>query len=215
MRPSAGFVVLAVDAYAFGERQTQGPAGAAEMGADTELSLVKKFLWEGRTLFGMMIHDDLLALNYLLSRPEVDSTRIGATGMSLGGSRSTWLAALDERIRVVIPIAQMTRYQSYDRQGRYGGHGVYYYLPGMLKSGIDMEHLVALAAPRPQLILIGDSDPLSPIDGVRAIENFVKPIYERYGAGDVFQTIVYPGVKHEFTSAMFHAMLHWFQQHLL
>lgn len=210
----AGFVVLAVDSYAFGERQDQGPAGAAELGAATELSLAKKFLWEGRTLWGMIVRDDLLALNYLLTRPEVEPSRIGTTGMSMGSSRATWLAALDDRIQVVIPIAQMTRYQDFDRQGIYSGHGIYYFLPGVLKSGIDMEHIAALAAPHPQLVLIGDSDPLSPIGGVHVVDHFVKRIYALYQAADAFQTVIYPGIRHEYTSAMFHAMVNWFQHRL-
>ncbi len=65
----AGYVVLCIDAYCFGERRFQGPAGNREEGAATELSLFKTFLWEGRSLWGMMVRDDLLALNYLLARP--------------------------------------------------------------------------------------------------------------------------------------------------
>ena len=53
--------------------------------------------------------------------------------------------------------------------GDYRLHSIYYYLPGMLASGIDMEHIVALTAPRYQLILCGDSDPLSPIGGIHKI----------------------------------------------
>ena len=79
----------------------------------TELSLFKHFLWQGRTLWGMMIHDDLSALAYLCSRPEVDDGRIGATGMSLGASRSTWVAALDESVKAVAPVSQMTRYRDF------------------------------------------------------------------------------------------------------
>ena len=145
-----GYVVLAIDAYCFNQRETQGPAGDRERGGATEQALFKKFVWEGKTLWGMMVRDDLLALNYLASRPEVDPARIAATGMSLGASRSTWVAALDERIKVCIPVAQMTRYQDYAAQGDYSGHGFYYYVPGILKSGIDMEIIASLAAPRAQ-----------------------------------------------------------------
>jgi len=91
-----GYVVQAIDAYAFGERRFQGPAGKKEEGGRTESSLFKTFLWEGRTLWGMMVRDDLLALNYLASRPEVDPGRIAAMGMSMGSTRTWWAAALDE-----------------------------------------------------------------------------------------------------------------------
>ncbi len=83
-----GYIVQCIDAYAFGQRRFQGPAGEKEEGRQTEWSLFKAFLWEGKTLWGMIVRDDLLALNYLLSRPEVDPNRIGTMGMSMGATRS-------------------------------------------------------------------------------------------------------------------------------
>jgi hypothetical protein len=212
---NAGFVVLAIDAYGFGEREHQGPMGEAESGAATELSLFKHFLWEGRTLWGMIVRDDLLALNYLLARAEVDPARVGTTGMSMGGSRSTWLGALDERIRVVVPIAQMTRYREFATAGNLGLHGIYYYLPGMLASGIDMEILVSLTAPRRQHILIGDQDRLSPIEGVRIIDDYARHIYALYDAPMQFHTTIFPDIGHEYTSEMFRTMLSEFHQYLI
>ena len=102
----AGFIVLAIDAYGFGQREHQGPGGESEGGASTELSLYKQFVWQGRSLWGMMVHDDLTALRYLRSRPEVDAARVGAVGMSLGGSRTTWVAALDETVKASVPISR-------------------------------------------------------------------------------------------------------------
>jgi hypothetical protein len=134
--------------------------------------------------------------------------------MSMGGSRATWLAALDERIKVTIPVAQMTRYQDYAAQGDFTLHGIYYYLPGILKTGIDMEHLTSLTAPRPQIILIGDQDPLSPIEGVRTIDSFARHIYGLYQAQDYYQMVIYEGVAHQYTPAMYQAMLAGFQQYL-
>ena len=128
----AGFIVMAIDAYGFGERERLGPAAEAESGAVTELSLFKHFLWQGKTLWGMIIHDDLCALAYLRSRPEVDESRIGATGMSLGASRSTWVAALDETIKAVAPISQMTRYRDFADNGHYRLHGIYYFRAGRI-----------------------------------------------------------------------------------
>jgi dienelactone hydrolase len=203
----AGFVVLAVDAYAFGERQSQGPAGNREVGRETESALFKKFLWEGRTLWGMIVRDDLLALNYLCARPDVDLTRLVATGMSLGASRTTWISALDDRITLTIPVAQMTRYRDFADSGNLNGHSIYYYVPGALVSGIDMEHLASLAAPRTQIVLVGDSDPLSPVSGVRAVEAFTRQVYALYGAEERFQTVIYEGVGHAYSPAMFAAVM--------
>ncbi len=208
----AGFVVMAIDAYAFEERQNQGPGGINESGRDTENALFKQFLWEGRSLWGMMLHDDLLALNALCARADVDPGRIAVTGSSMGGSRATWLAALDDRIRMVIPVIQMTRYQDFIAQGRMNGHSFYYYVPGILKQGLDMEILTALAAPRPQCVLVGDSDPLSPIEGVKKIDAFTRGVYGLYD-DTPYQTVIYAGVGHQYTPEMFAAMMD-FLKHL-
>jgi dienelactone hydrolase len=205
-----GYVVLAIDAYLFDERQGKGPGGPNEVDKEAELTLAKKFLWEGGCLMGMLLRDDLLALNYLLTRPEVDPERVGTTGMSLGGTRTTWIAALDDRVKVAIPVAQMNRYQEFAATGKYVYHGMYYYVPGILRSGVNMEHLVALVAPRPQLILIGDSDGLSPIEGVHIIDDFNRHIYDLYGAGEQFKTVIEAGIAHAYTPTMFAATLDWF-----
>ena len=162
----------------------------------------------------MIVRDDLLALNYLLTRPEIAPLRVGTTGMSMGGSRATWLAALDERVAAVVPIGQMTRYRDFAAAGNFNLHSIYYYVPGMLKSGIDMELLTSLAAPRFQKVLIGDSDPLSPINGVNTVVDFTRQIYALYDARDKFETIIYEGVGHTFTVEMFSEMLNGLHRHL-
>ncbi len=210
----AGYVVLATDAYGFGERQQQGPGGDQYTDKDVENALFKRFLWEGSTLWGMIVRDDLLALDYLCQRPEVDVTRIAATGMSLGGSRTTWVSALDDRIKVTIPVAQMNRYQDFAARGLLNGHSIYYYLPGALRSGLDMEHIASLTAPRSQLILVGDADPLSPVEGVRVIDAFAQQVYALYDMHDRFKTIIYPGVGHAYTPAMFEALMDWLRRFL-
>jgi dienelactone hydrolase len=209
-----GYVVLAIDAYLFDERQGKGPGGPEELGKEAELTLAKKFLWEGGCLMGMLLRDDLLALNYLLTRPEINPARVGTMGMSLGGTRTTWLAALDDRIKVAIPVAQMNRYEQFAASGKYAEHAMYYYVPGILRSGISMEHLVGLVAPRPQLVLIGDSDSLSPIEGVHIIDDFNQHIYELYGVPDQFQTVIESGIAHAYTPSMWAATLDWFKRYL-
>jgi len=210
----AGFVVMAVDAYGFGQREHQGPAGARESGRATELSLVKHFLWQGKTLWGMMLHDDLTALATLQSRPEVDENRIGAVGMSLGASRTTWVGALAESVKAVAPISQMTRYRDFADAGDLAQHGIYYYVPGVLASGLDMEHIVALTAPRHQLILTGDSDPLSPLSGIHKVMDFAQQVYREQGAEDKLELVLYKGVAHAYLPAMMEAALGFFRRTL-
>ena len=66
-----------------------GFGGRAEKDYVSEESTAKFDLWVGRTFWGMLLRDDLMALDYLASRPEVDAGRIGVTGMSMGATRST------------------------------------------------------------------------------------------------------------------------------
>ncbi len=210
----AGYVVLAIDAYAFGERQHQGPAEEEESGNRTEAALFKTFVWEGKTLWGMMVRDDILALNYLLSRPEVDPERVGATGMSMGSTRTWWLAALDERIKASVCVCCLTRYQNLIQQGDVNEHGIYYFVPDILYEGIDMEAVVGLIAPRPLLTQTGDQDAGSPVDGVKMINQFTEEIYDLYDQSDNFEGIIYEGVGHNYISDMWRKTLSWFNTHL-
>ena len=83
-----GYVVLAPDAAWYGERAGQGPAGPRELTREQQDSLHKYNLWFGRTLWGMFVRDDWIALDYLCSLPMVDVNRIGATGISMGSTRA-------------------------------------------------------------------------------------------------------------------------------
>jgi dienelactone hydrolase len=210
----SGYVVQCIDAYGFGERRFQGPSGEKECGAGVEAALFKTFLWEGRTLWGMMVRDDMLALNHLASRPEVDPGRIAAMGVSMGSTRTWWLAALDERIKVAICVACLTRYQNLIACGSVNAHGIYYYVPNMLKEGIDAESVIGLIAPRPLLTLTGDRDEGSPADGVQVINAFQEHLYQCYGRSDNFRGLLYPGVGHAYTPQMWRETLGWLARHL-
>jgi dienelactone hydrolase len=209
-----GYVVQCIDAYGFGERQFQGPAGRREQGAAVEAALFKTFLWEGRTLWGMMVRDDILALNHLASRPEVDPGRIAALGVSMGSTRTWWLAALDDRVKAAVCVACLTRYQDLIAHGSVNAHGIYYFVPNMLKEGIDSESVVGLIAPRPLLTLTGDRDEGSPVTGVRKINAFQEHLYRCYGRPESFRGVVYPNVGHAYTREMWQETLRWLQTHL-
>lgn len=208
-----GYVVLGIDAYCFGERNGKGPGGSNETGSAGELSASKFNLWFGRTLWGMILRDDLIALDYLLSRPEVDPERIGVTGISMGATRSWWLMALDERIRTGVAVACLTRYQDLLAHQALREHGIYYFVPGMLKH-FDTEAIVALIAPRPILLMNGDRDPGSPVAGIQKIEAAVRPVYRLYEREKNFHSLIYAGLGHVYTGDMWSKTLSWMGQHL-
>ena len=208
-----GYVVLAPDAYWHGERAGTGPAGSFETWREEQESLWKLHAWLGRTLWGMFVRDDRVALDYLCTRPEVDVSRIGATGMSMGSTRAWWLAALDERVKATVATACLTRYQNLIRHGQLRQHGIYYFVDGLLKH-FDVEGVLALIAPRPFLALTGELDAGSPADGVHDLEARLTPLYETLGAPDRFRSVLFPETGHTVTPEMRDETIAWFDRWL-
>ena len=173
-----GYVVMAIDNYFNGERKGKGPAGEMERmerGSDQEMSLFKLNLWLNRTLWGMMVRDEQIALDYLASRPEVDPNRIGVEGMSMGSTRAWWLAAVDDRVKALVAVACFTRYADFIAIRALRAHGIYYFVPGILKH-FDSEGVMALIAPRPFLALTGDRDAGSPPEGMKKLEQILSRV---------------------------------------
>lgn len=211
-----GYVVIGIDNYFNGERKGTGPAGSLEVmarNADQEMSLFKLNLWLGRTLWGMMLRDEQIALDYLVSRPEVDPRRIGAQGMSMGSTRSWWLGAIDSRIKAVVGVACFTRYEDLIANRALAAHGIYYFVPGLLKH-FDSEGVLALLAPRPFLALTGDRDAGSPPEGMRRLEQILNRFYGVHNARERFESVVYPETGHVYNDDMKQKMLAWFDKYL-
>jgi dienelactone hydrolase len=211
-----GYVVLGIDSYFNGERKGAGPAGSRETlarNADQEMSLFKLNLWLGRTLWGMMLRDEQIALDYLVSRPEVDPARIGAQGMSMGSTRAWWLGAIDDRIKAVVGVACFTRYEDLIAIRELSAHGIYYFVPGLLKH-FDSEGVMALLAPRPFLALTGDRDSGSPPEGMKKLEEILSRVYKVHGRPEAFRSVIYPETGHVYNDDMKRRMLEWFDRFL-
>jgi dienelactone hydrolase len=213
---SNGFAVMAIDSYFNGERHGKGPSGLLEMqkkGSDQELSQFKINLWFGRSLWGMQLRDEQIALDYLATRNEIDNTRIGVEGMSMGSTRAWWLAAIDDRIKTVVGVACFTRYKELIEQRQLPAHGIYYFVPGMLNH-FDTEAVMGLIAPRPFLVLTGDSDHGSPLSGMKVLEKKLNSVYSIYNKEDYFRSIIYEKTGHVYTDEMKSEMINWFNKHL-
>ncbi len=208
-----GYVVAAIDACFNGERTGKGPSGAKlDKGAGPqEMSLFKLYLWQGRSLWGMMLREEQCLIDYLETRPEVDAKRIGATGMSMGCTRSWWLAAIDDRIQAVVGVACFTRYTELIAQGNLRYHGIYYFVPGVF-AHFDTEAIHALIAPRPHLELSGDQDGGAPTDGIVTLEKKLGALYRLYGKSDQFRSVVYKDTGHEYLPEMKEEMVRWFER---
>ena len=167
---SRGWAALCIDAWVFGER-----AGR------TESQVFKEMLWKGQVLWGKMVYDSLRALDYLAARPDVDGERIGTIGLSMGSTMAWWIAALDSRVKVCVDICCMTDYEALITAGGLDEHGIYYYVPSLLKH-FTTSRINALIAPRPHLSLAGNADPLTPPQGLERIDRELRQVYSALGA---------------------------------
>jgi len=164
-----GWVALCIDHWCFGERAQE-----------SELETVKAMLWQGRVLWGMMVYDSIRALDWLVSRDDVDPARIGTLGMSMGSSMAQWLSALDERVKVTVDICCLTEYHTLLAAKGLKGHGLYYFVPGLLKH-FTTARINALIAPRAHLGLAGLRDELTPVAGLDIIDRELKEVYAEAG----------------------------------
>ncbi|MCC6696426.1 MAG: acetylxylan esterase [Candidatus Hydrogenedentes bacterium] len=202
-----GIVTLAIDSWCFGER-----APYPEEGKRGEEDTFKEMLWKGQVLYGMMLFDEWQALNYLCTRPEVDDTRIGAFGISMGSTKAWWLAALDERVSCCIDLCCLTDYQSLIEDKGLRRHGIYYYVPSLLKH-FDTKDINELIVPRPRLSLNGREDGLTPPRGVEKVRDHLLPLYERYGQKEDCRIELFD-CPHQELPEMRAIVLEWLDRHL-
>jgi cephalosporin-C deacetylase-like acetyl esterase len=202
-----GLVTLAIDSWCFGARQHQ------EDGCNGEWDSFKLMLWKGQVLWGMMLFDEFQAVTYLRSRPEVDAERIGAFGLSMGSTKAWWLAALDPHIKLCVDLCCLTEYQVFIKSGQLASHGIYYYVPGLLKH-FQAAEINELIVPRPRLSLNGRKDRLTPPAGVEHIRDHLLPLYAKYGRQDDCHIELFD-CGHLEIPAMRQLVLQWFDRYLV
>ena len=139
----------------------------------------------GTTLDRYMVWDGMRALDYLLTRPDVDAARIAVTGTSGGGFQSLYLGALDERIAVVAPSCFVTSlpmrmanriFEDPDSDPEQDPYR-------LVSAGIDHPGLLLMVYPRPVILLAAVKD-FFPIEGTRKTFREVAALYRAFGHGD-------------------------------
>lgn len=201
-----GLVTLAIDSWCFGERKHDPDGQKGEHDA------FKLMLWRGQTLWGMMMFDEFQALSYLAGRPEVDAARLGAFGMSMGATKAWWLAALDPRVSLTIDLCCLSDFHSLVASGGLHGHGVYYFVPSLLKK-FNTARINELIVPRHRLSLNGRFDPLTPPEGVEKIRDHLYPLYRACGRSEDCRIELFD-CGHEETPQMRGLVVQWLTDHL-
>ena len=136
----------------------------------------------GTSLVRYMVWDGMRAVDYLLSRDDVDGERIAITGTSGGGFQSTWIGALDPRIHAVLPSCFPTAlpmrmanriFEDPDSDPEQDP-------PGLVSEGVDHPGLLLLVYPRPLHVSAAVLD-FFPIEGTRKTLREVAAFYRRFG----------------------------------
>jgi len=227
-----GFVVLVPDAFYFGSQRID-PAQVSKhyssvldgltpgtnefvlafnKFANTHETLTAKTIFTaGTTWPGILFHGDRIAVDYLLSRPEVDPERIGCMGLSIGGFRSAHLAGLDSRIKAAAVAGWMTTYESL-LQDHLRSHTWMIYVPGQLPF-LDLPDVASLNSPNPLLIVNCSQDVLFPLAGMRSAETKLQAIYKKLGHPYRFDCRYYD-VPHSLTIPMQNEAIAWLEQWL-
>jgi dienelactone hydrolase len=231
-----GIIAIAIDARYHGDRA--GGAGGADAYNAAILTA-----WRARTtaeqehpFYYDTVWDLWRTIDYLQGRPDVDPTRLGMIGFSMGGIE-TWLAAsVDERIKVAVPAIAVQSFRWSLEHDQWQGRAKTIQLahqaaardlgepavnarvcralwnkviPGMLDQ-FDCPSMLRLFAPRPLLILSGELDPNNPLGGARLGFAAAETAYRTAGASDRLRIILAPGVAHKVTDEQQQAALDWF-----
>ena len=207
-----GFVVLTFDPIGQGEReQTYSPeldAPAAGWSVNEHLQAGAQCILSGRSVARYFIWDAKRALDYLLSRPDVDAARVGATGCSGGGALTTFIGALDSRLKAVVPSNFINSYRvlfvgpNPDSEMSF---------PELLARGLDTADFVELAAPTPWLIQATEQDYFTPA-GARLVYDEARRWYGLYGAEEKLRFFVGPGphgTPLECREGIYDWLIHW------
>jgi dienelactone hydrolase len=223
-----GYVVISIDAFFFGERRLMMDADRkhgwdrAKYSLDDvkhlnqqcrgkENTLAKSMAFAGLTWPGIVFWDDMRTIDYLVTREEVDPKRIGCLGISMGGYRTTYLAALDERIQAACIAGFMSSVRPMIK-AHVDTHSWVHFLPGLHRL-LDLPDVASLTAPRALMVQQCSQDRLFPIEGMKESVARIAAVYEKAGLKDRFAGRFYDA-PHMFTKAMQEEAFDWLDAHL-
>jgi dienelactone hydrolase/pimeloyl-ACP methyl ester carboxylesterase len=209
-----GLVVLCYDPIGQGERSQlldrQGKPAIAGSTSEHTMAGIGALL-VGRNTATYRIWDGVRSLDYLAGRPEVDPKRLGCTGNSGGGTLTSYLMALDDRIVAAAPSCYIT---SLERLfATIGPQDAEQNITGQVAFGMEHADYVTMRAPRPALICTGTQD-FFDIQGSWTTFREAKRVYGLMGHGERVDLFEYDD-KHGFSKPRREAALRWMRRWLL
>ena len=172
-----------------------------------------RWWWQARgyTPAGVECWNGIRAIDYLVSRPDVDADRIAVTGISGGGAATFWIAAADERVKCAVPVSGMSDLECYVKDKVINGHCDCMFLINTYQW--QWTTIAALVAPRPLLFCNSDEDKIFPMDGNRRIIERLRKLYGWYDKPELVDEYVSHG-GHEDRPDLRVAACQWINKHL-
>ncbi|MDD9268278.1 alpha/beta hydrolase family protein [Paenibacillus sp. GCM10023248] len=180
-----GFIVAAPELLGFGDRKLQEEA--QQSNSCHRLSTL--LLAVGQTMAGYRVYETLRCVDYLLTRNDVDSNRVGCMGISGGGLVSAFASAIDDRISAAVVSGYANTFQASILSIH---HCVDNYIPG-LSALAEMPDLLGLIAPKPLLLEAGDKDPIFPVHAALEAYEKVQSVYELLGVKEKVELDLFDG----------------------
>ncbi len=182
-----GYVTIAVVQRGWNETSHEKPHSCHRVTMDSFLL--------GMTPVGLRTWDAMRVLDFLETREEVDATRIGAAGLSGGGTSTLFFAARDERVKVAMVAGYYCTFRDSIFTIR---HCICNCVPGIMEWG-EMSDVGALIAPRPALMISGDEDKIFPIDATKRAYAQLGKTYATLGVEGNLESDFFEGV-HEWSN---------------
>ncbi|HEX7898089.1 MAG TPA: acetylxylan esterase, partial [Planctomycetota bacterium] len=209
-----GCAALCYDPISQGERRqvvdAQGkPLGKGNTGEHTMIGIAAILVGECAATY--RIWDGLRSLDYLAGRPEVDPKRLGCAGNSGGGTLTSYLMALDDRIGAAAPSCYITTLERLFET--IGPQDAEQNIPGQVAFGMEHADYVTLRAPRPTLINVGTRDYFD-ITGAKTTFREARGVYRLLGAEDAVELFEFDD-KHGWSQPRRESAARWMRRWLL
>ena len=208
-----GMIVFAIDPLGQGEHvqyyDTTVNFSAVGYSVNEHSYLGNICFLSGTSSAEYFIWDGIRAIDYLLTRKEVDSEKIGVTGFSGGGAVAAYIAAVDDRVKVAVPCSWSIENRSLiETKGVQDAETI---LVHGLAKGITFEDLLEVRAPKPTLLAFTTRDEYLSFHGARSAFMEAKKTYKAFGKGDNLQ-MVEDDAKHAMTPKIRLAIYAFFQK---